>query len=331
MVSRPLLGALSLGLLLTACDRIVQHNNGGGDASVLLVDGRLEPGAGACANDVIYRADSTLYVDNLLAPAECPSEVAIFSERDAMSMHEKVTAWSDAKGDQLSVDLQPILQVPATFFLAVPNLVALAAWNAPVEQVAKEDLDETNQIYDENKTGISFGMDPRPVSLAQWLEILSLLPKALIAALAAGPDPANFACAIPKELETKGYYVPGRLNVYYVPLPGTGMMRPDDRNVVFIALDKKPATLAHEFGHTLSLLGAWGHSNGVPGIDAKNVMWVRAPDVRDHFSLGQAFRLNLDVDSILNINQIRVGPTRWCPTDFASAACPALGLDWVRP
>jgi hypothetical protein len=254
--------------------------------------------------------------------------VAVFSEQDAMAFEEEVKTWTNSCGDAHTVDLEPILAAPVTFFLAVPDALAKLSWGGKtVDVIAKEDLADANQIYDENKTGISFAATWQQLTPAEGLRLLALLPAAIVGALKQGFDPTSFVCSLPSELEQAGLYVPGRLNVYYLPVPGTGMICPDDRNVVFIALMKKQATLAHELGHSLSLLGTWGHTNGAPGFYKRNVMWVGELDVRDHFSLGQAFRQNLEPISSVNVNGVRTGRVRNCPLTAATDQCPRLDLD----
>jgi hypothetical protein len=315
------------------CDQIVQVGKTGTDASVLMIDARTSAGATGCANDEIRRSPGTAEVGNLLANAGCRSEVAVFASGNAMALHEAVSSWTDACGDSHTVDLAPLLVAPASFFLAVPDWIAMATWaGKTVDQVAALDLAYANPVYDANKTGISFSMDPHQLSAPEMAEVLALLPGAVIQALLGSSlNPVSFVCGVTKSLQDEGYYVPGRLNVYYLPVPGTGMICPDDRNIVFMALGKKPETLAHEFGHSLSLLGDWGHTNGVLGFDSKNVMWGSSPNLRDHFSLGQAFRQNVDCSSTLNTNQVRQGPARSCPLKAESAQCPPLRLDWARP
>lgn len=315
----------------TTCDQITQTGKAGTDASVILLDSRRQPGDGVCSDDELMRAAGTAQVGNLLDEAGCPAEVAILSGGNAMAFEKDLTNWTDACGDTLAVELKPIRVAPATFFFVTSDDAALAEWGLPMATVAQADLDLANEIYDANKTGISLAMTPRPLTLLEKLELLPLLAK-VVEALALGFDPLQFACSLPASLESKGLYVKDRLNVYYLPVPGTGMICPDDRNVVFMAMNKKPETLAHEYGHSLSLLGdPGGHTNGLPGFDSSNVMWVRDNDVRDHFSLGQAFRQNVDSSSMLNVNGVRQEDTRSCPLDADTDSCLPLAFDWVRP
>ena len=318
------------GGVTPTCDQIVQMGKAGTDESVLLLDARRQTGADVCSDDEVRRSAGTAALGNLLANAGCPAEASIFAGGNAMAFRPELTNWTDACGDTLTVPLKPILVAPATFFFVTTDVEALKEWGLSIATVAKADLDLANKIYDANKTGISLSMTPRPLTFFEQIALLPLLLN-VIEALATGFDPLTFVCSIPASLESQGLYVKNRLNVYYLPVPGTGMVCPDDRNVVFMALNKKPETLAHEFGHSLSLLGDWGHTNGVPGFAKNNLMWVRENDVRDHFSLGQAFRQNVDPSSMLNVNAVRQELTRSCALDADTPACPPLALDWARP
>lgn len=323
--------ACSSGGATSACDQIVQTGKAGGDESVILLDARRQPGASGCSDDEVSRAAGTAEVGNLLAAADCPADASVFSSGNAMAFRPALTSWTDSCGDKLPVALAPTLVAPATFFFVTSDDTAMGEWGFDISTVAKADLDLANQIYFANKTGIALSMTPRHLTPFEKLALLPLLVN-VVDALANGFDPLTFVCGLPATLESKGLYVKGRLNVYYLPVPGTGMICPDDRNVVFMALNKNPETLAHEFGHSLSLLGNWGHTNDAPsGFGTNNVMWVRANDVRDHFSLGQAFRQNVDTTSMLNVNGVRQELARPCALDADTPECPPLALDWVRP
>lgn len=315
-----------------SCDRVATTGNRAGDNSVILTDDRRA--SIGCSDDSVWRTSSTAAIGNALSPGACRSEVAVFSEADATELRENV-AWTDACGDQLDVALDPIVELPGIAFLAVPDTKAELEWGGKhVEEVAKLDAERANLVYDRNKIGVALRLTQRklnPLDFAKLLFHLGGVAGPIASALLSGGDPSAFVCALPSALESAGLYVPGQLNVYYLPVPGTGMMCEDDPNVIFVGLDRKPETLAHEGGHSLALVGPGAHTNGLAGFDAHNLMWVDEPDVRDHVSLGQAFRMNVDAASVLNTNGARVGPTRSCPTDKASGDCPALNSDWTRP
>jgi hypothetical protein len=313
------------------CDRIKLLDNTDGDRSVTLLDGRR---GSECVDDEIGRAKAERVVGNMLpSTSDCESEVAVFSSENAMSIQENVSVWTDACGDVLPVDLEPTLSADTTFVLAVPEWLAKLEWGHTAEWVAKLDLTYANSIYDDNKTGISFGMDKVELDFFDRLELVFLLPGALLEALVVGGLDFNaVACAIPSQFEDKGFYIPGRLNVYYVGLPFAGMTCMDERSIMFIGLWKKPATLAHEFGHSLSLLGDGGHTNELEeDFESKNVMWSGGSEIRHHLSLGQAFRQNLEHISTLNTNAVRTDVERACPMIGEPSGCPPLAHDWARP
>ena len=313
-----------------SCDEIATTGNQAADASVILTDDRRASAASGCSDDSIWRTPSTLAIGNALSPGACRSEVAVFSEADAMVLREDVP-WTNACGDQIDIAHDPVVELPGTVFLAVPDFTALLEWGKKVDEIAKLDVERANWVYDHNKIGIALRLTPRKLNPLDGARLLTHLGSAILQALASGLDPSSFVCNLTSALESAGLYLPGQLNVYYLPVPGTGMMCEDDPNVIFIGLNRKPETLAHEGGHSLAMVGAGAHTNGWAGFDAHNLMWVDELDVRDHVSLGQAFRMNVDSASALNANGARVGPTRLCPTDKISADCPALGSDWARP
>ncbi len=60
-----------------------------------------------------------------------------------------------------------------------------------------------------------------------------------------------------------------------------------------------------------------------------NIMWTMPPGRRTDFTLGQGFRVNMNVTSTLNVNGVRTGPVRNPPCADATAdnLCPKLALD----
>lgn len=319
------------------CDRIVQPVNRGSDASVLLLDARREAGAEGCSDDEVERSVQSEALENVLEPDGCRSELGVFSEGDAAFFREELEDWSDACGDEVEAKLEPPVSAPMNVWLGVSPLGPAFGWGElDPKDVVDQDVETALAIYDGNKTGISFEPKVVKVEGEDWEKVYEVLEETPLLELfleaVVEEDPYYPACALPQRLEEIGFYVPGELNVYYLPIPFTGLICEDDRNAIFMGMAKKPTTLAHELGHALSLLGGGaGHTNGIAGFDETNVMWVKEPTPRDHFSLGQAFRQNLATSSILHQNGLRGPPKRSCPPDEESPACPRLGLDWIRP
>ena len=123
-------------------------------------------------------------------------------------------------------------------------------------------------------------------------------------------------------LTSSTFFTAGRLNVYYVNGAFTGLMCTANPNVIVIGTTANNQTLAHEFGHSFSL----NHTNTAAGFPSDNVM-IGGGSNRTHFSVGQAFRMNVNAGSALNTNGVRVGITRNCPDGTTSTTCPALSLD----
>jgi len=116
--------------------------------------------------------------------------------------------------------------------------------------------------------------------------------------------------------------------------------------------DREPETLAHEIGHMLGLhyppLPEFGHTRYLTGFNrTHNLMWTGDDSPRDHLSVGQVFRMNVDEHSWLNragVAALLTGVTRECQCDPYSTGprdpgagpevnnwCPKLWLDVSRP
>jgi class 3 adenylate cyclase len=280
-------------------DAIALLDNRGNDSAAILLDGNR---AGTCSSDEVYGAASSVAVGNVAAAAACRSELAIFSEGDAMEMRAPESSWTDACGDRVDVRLKPPLSMPINIWLA----------DGTFAKRATDAVTNANAIYDANKTGIQF-----QIAQTKVVPFTARLPLALGCA-AAGSLPASV-------------YAAGQLNVYFSDAPSTGESCESDRNRIFIGTLANVATLPHEIGHALSLFGdqtTGGHTNGLAGFAQDNVMWGGGSAQRKTFSLGQAFRFDVDTNSQLNVNLVRSGPTRSCPAlpPVPSDACPELKL-----
>jgi len=104
-------------------------------------------------------------------------------------------------------------------------------------------------------------------------------------------------------------------------------------SVILISLHlRNGGTLTHELGHVSGLLEPnWGHTEFEPGFSYTNMMWpyewdaTKAP--RSTFSLGQAFRINVDDHSWL---RWLTGQARNCDSLRIGRSCPLLEQDLVR-
>ena len=286
-------------------DWIDLDNNAGLDNAVILVDGRRSNG---CVDDLQYRATDRVTVGNLLTETNCHSDVVVFSDDDAMQLHEDVTTWTDAIGDVHRVDQTPdILNVPVSIWLLTNdaiNTVGLRAQN---------EIAQAAMLYNTNNCGITFNPNIQDVSNINNAVNLVGVNNAVMCA-------ANWI----NNLTASAYYTANQINVYYVNGAFTGLNCIADRNIIVIGTTAQVETLAHEIGHTFSL----DHTNATVGIPAGNLM-VGGGVNRTNITEGQCFRCNVDVTSVLNTNGVRTGPTRNCPHGADTDECPPVTLDVI--
>ncbi len=278
-------------------DKIDLNNNDANDDTVVLMDSRRSSG---CKNDEILRGDDVIQVGSVLSPGNCPNEIAVFSDDDAMQLITP-TAWTNSLGDTQPVDLTPNrLQSQTNVWLSF----------AGATPRAQAEIFVTDLLYNQNNTGVGFltNVNYQDVSNNQNA-INSIVTN----------DVNYCSTAWRNILTTSGFYNANQLNVYYVnqALNGRAYSCIFDRNIVIVGTTAQPESLAHEFGHAFSL----GHTTNQAGFGNDNIMWG-AGIGRTAFTIGQAFRINVNQTSVLNANGTRTGTTRLCPTD-----CPALSLD----
>jgi len=283
-------------------DRIVLSNNASGDSASVLVDARRSTG---CVFEEEHKGAGIIGMGSVLSNGGCRSEVAVFSDDDAMKLVPGVVAWTDPLGDTLGVNLTPDrlmarvhvwLVRPGSFFTALG------------------DINNANLLYNTNNSGIGFTPIFHDVSTS------------LLALLTIGSGCGNAAAVI-----GSSFFVPGQLNAYYVNGAFTGVNCGADRNIQYVGTTANNQTLAHEFGHSMSL----DHTNGNPAFPITNVM-IGGGSARTHFADGQSFRMNAHCSSTLNSNGTRSGPIRRCGSTisgnvacsiFTDTHCPPLAAD----
>jgi len=300
---------------LPASDHIRVQNNGG-DNVVVMLDARSASGGAGCTNDQVLRTTAQKAVGNLLANAGCGSEISIFSSNNAMSFQTGVTTWTNAVGNLHTVSLQPVINVPVTVWIAT----------AGAGPRAVNDIANANLLYSVNKVGVQFTATQNDVS-----------GNADAVTIIGNTD----ACSTVAAIKGSAFFTPNRLNIYYVNGAFTGVncarAVPGDGNISHVGTIANLATLTHEIGHAFGLrpAGSGGHTNGLAGFGSNNIMQGGGLPTRDHFSLGQAFRMNTHSDAfggtMLIQNGLRPGPGRACAPLTTNNICPALNLDWTRP
>jgi hypothetical protein len=261
-----------------------------------------------CVNDQAYRGTEIVFVGDLRAIGSCNSEAAIFSDDNAMAFMTNVT-WTDSIFDKNPVSLQPIRVAPVAVWLANPNATPGALQRAQFE------LGSANVYYNFHNIGISFNATYTDVSTdANAVQTI-------------GGD-----CSSVNDIRASNFYRPNQLNVYYIQNPSVTWRGlncwGDEPNITFINTNPAQETLAHEFGHSFSLDHPNDWSPPIPGFAWNNIMWSGRIG-RTDFTLGQAFRMNMNVTSKLNVNGVRTGPVRNppCPDPTVSSLCPRLALD----
>jgi len=335
-----LLGILSLFSCQagSAGDTLKIENIAGGGDVVVVIDSRaLKDGTWWCRNDEVHKikpsaagpttAELTLSVPAIAADG-CNSEIVVFTEGNAMA--QSSTDWSN-DNDVRTITMKPIIDVPVS--------VWIASAAATAEQGAKDGVDNATAIYRKNKVGVQFVAAYQNVSSnTKAVEVI------------------GESCNSIGGIRTSAWYTPNTLNVYYVDRViappelgggrvngltcdrfGDGQIRAD-ANIIFVAHRSDDATIAHEIGHAFGLRpGAQGgHTSNLRDLPRNNVMCAsNCSPPREHFSLGQAFRMNTQADewggTMLIANGLRPGPGRHCPPLTTSDLCPPLSLDWERP
>lgn len=284
-------------------DRIDVNNNTTNDSTVTLLDAR-RPG-NFCSDDQILRGNDIIGVGSAITNGGCNSEIAVFSDDNAMLMLTPVNNWTDPTGDLVPANLTGLLQAPVDIWI-------MRGTFANTQARATTDMARANQLYNTMNCGI--GLTTGAVNDAT-----------------ADPDTAGLLtsdCGNAANLRSRIGFTNGRLNVYYLNEAGARGWWCGN-NTIIVAASADNETLSHEFGHSFTL----DHTNdvdfngdGVPDFGSNNVMWGGATG-RNSFTEGQCFRCNLNTGSTLNANGVRAGPTRACADSAISATCPWLALD----
>ena len=292
--------AASVAVYLALTEDQIKLAKTGSDSATILVDGNRS----ACVNDEIQRGD-IVKVGNLLPAGICNSETVVFAQENAMRLVSPDATWTQASGDVETINLSPLLTVPLTVWLltGIPN--------DPVVNASR-----ASQIYNQMQVGLQFSVAPT--------DLHDVRPSTLNEA----------GCENLGPLE--GAYPPlaQQLNVYYVQkvtktdtvsgVPFTyevnGRWCENDPNIVLIGSFAEE-TLAHELGHALTL----AHSDSALQLTT-NLMFSQS-NPRDSLTIGQAFRVNVNDRSAINVNHLRTGPTRSCPDSTADSLCPSITLD----
>jgi hypothetical protein len=314
-------------------DVVALKNNANQDNAVVVLDAQRAL-TGPCqttdpirrGNDEIWRGAGDVQVGNVLAPRSCNSEVLAFSQNSAMQWLENVTAWTDATGDRVDVNLVPRWQVPVTIWVVRGPFTT--AINTGVGDHAAANVQRATDLYGSMNCGLT---------IQETITDATANPQA--------PSQLRRRCSDGPALRAAIGFTANRVNVYYVAEvlkegeetlvrgASCGLVLPsptaEDRNTILVSANHMDGeSLAHELGHAFSLRDRnTTASPGAPSYLPNTNLMAGGGVTRDSLTEGQCFRINASPLSALNRNSIRVGPTRICDDPVASATCPALSLD----
>lgn len=292
--------------LLPVQDQVDLDDNTANDRAIVMLTGRRSTGC-IDNNREFQNTTDKRTIGNMLSNGTCTTESVVFSDDNAIEIDSPTMVWTDNPGNTLKMNLDPMVSMPVNIVLA----------RAGANAAATNDLANADLLYNDNNAGITFNGTIQDVS-GNANDVNTITRNARCSA-------ANLA-----DLQGSAFYNGNALNVYYVNGAFTAANCVNDRLVVFVGNNANAASLAHEFGHSFSLFGTTatgGHTNGLPGFGTDNIMNGGGPATRDHFSVGQVFRFNINITSSLNTTGARTDLTRNCPALTVNINCPPLELD----
>lgn len=302
-------------------DEVVLHGNRDFDLSAILLD--YQPaGAGASAtNDLLVRARDKVGVPELLdepSPSNRKPQIAVLSEENAFHFKNDV----DTSGSTHPQELTSLVRVPINIWVAPNDSTKLQDWLVTAAKLVLY----ANYVYNNQRAGVWFDASGRITSIHS---MSSPAPGGMPHACVAGEfkecgrtSPCNFK--------------KGELNVYLISTSNFDGKYCDSvqPNAILIrGGTSMPDTLAHEIGHAFLR-----DANHLSSGNCKNLMF-HAGDVRKYITIGQAYRMNIHDQSMLNLNRHReahfqdisppsVPAVRACPPSVsADRDCPDIMTD----
>jgi len=273
-------------------DKVVAKHLQEGPASVAVVEGQLDTGVdGQCARgNAVAVVRGGLIGDYEWGCEDASGSVSVFSI-DHGAVHAEQVWQSGQDSVDLRTDQGALTTLPVKIWVAdtVASDSVTQAFRNTWNTQTQVDVWLANRSLRLNRSGIRFS-------------IVGGMPAFT------NVDPAHCNERISQAEK-------GVLNVYYASalLQGRGLfcdpsptVSQRDWDVVLIdRMEYVPATLLHELGHALGLISPGvGHTNGLTGFRGDNVMWGHELDIlaenRNHFSVGQIFRMNFEELSLIN-------------------------------
>lgn len=325
-------------------DKITLAHTNNDPVSVVLLDAQ-DVTTSACHHDKTLGIAGLARLDVNLK-AGCGNTLAVLAEGRAARYECQTGDAAGCGSDPASrwttgydnVELAPLTD-PLTVDVVVWYRVAVDIQTARKD--AQNDLAYANSVFSSQRVGMKFNLS----SDSEDGQVLNFVA-------ATGADRCAGA-----DTQLGITPVPGALNVVYVEQVHIGIHtdvrglmcdRTDGapRLIIISRTEMAPATPAHELAHVMGLMERAftelaAHTTGLPGFNATNLMWA-AEDAafgldRDHLTVGQALRMNIDDRSWVNLERtgafsplgrIRKGDTEHCQgTRNTNKPCPVLHLE----
>ncbi len=315
---------------IVVTDNIVPASYGGSTdrETMVLVDARQSPTPAACDTNLVMHGVGPFRFPNLRTSSDCDKlrttdfvdAIAVFSAGNGFALREG-RLWDDGVGHVETVRLGP----PASLPLRVWPVEETYDWTGfggvvhteDVATLAKNQVLQALQSFDDNLTGITF-------DASYWPD-------------GGTPDRVDARAKVGSTCGGAGwnppapYWQSGAINVYFV-LPGPSVPwnlaaqncdsqgdRLHSGGVVFVYLRGvvAAATLSHELGHVMALQHVANnvadkscYSSGT--VDTGNLMYALMVAELKRFTLGQAFRINVDDRSAATVLRTPSLATRRC-------------------
>jgi hypothetical protein len=299
--------------------------------AIVVLDGKR---GSLCWRDHILSATGSLGLGGtIMKTSSCPTEVDVFTTDAGLAL-DKNPAWSHDPARPLTVSL------PAMRAIGL-NVVLVVSANASADKLWVEAaISEANTFFAENRVGIQ------------------VAESGFTVANAAQAGTIGNGCESVGNIVKSNLYDSNSINVYFLPWiemlnygqwlgyncyrkNAAGLTAPD---ILFVSLlYGAPTTLTHELGHALGLRWLNGHTNpgeqsGRKDFPVTNLMYSyvarETAAAQNRFSLGQAYRMNIDTASWLNrgVQPSISNKVRKCqPDPTTQVPCPRLALDLTSP
>ena len=282
--------------------------------STVVLDYRAD---GHCYNDVLVDVHGTKSVGNIGETGKkCSAEVATFTLDHGMQLFDADDVWTDYLGDKLRIpEPPPPVTVPVTVWSVAPDDTA----------AARRSMAATSLIFWDSRTGIDFDVEFVDLSTnASFAKLFDVASSQAFGSICEGGDHWFDWLRAADALHDD------RINIYRVAgsFSETGVACIGDyRHVAVVSTVAHESTTAHEIGHQLSL----GHVGPGLGVSSGNIMGTGDKSKRWRFTLGQAWRMNTNHDSLIQMWGLSDLPERDCPCTplscSTSAVCPELALE----